>query len=401
MMQVTRNIKIIFFLSILSFPLVVSGQSDTIKIITDAPSSPKFALQGMYQNGYVFATNNFLRGSNAEATRINSFQAFSIKLSLQTTGKKYWEQLYHYPQYGVGLYVADFFNPKEIGVPIAVYGFINAPFKRWNKLIFNYELGFGLTFNWRSFNPVTNQYNVAIGAGEAFMIDAGLNLQYLLTDRIEIACGFSLTHFSNGALKEPNFGLNTIAPKISIKYDFYRRFHFVKQIIPRYTTNNEWFISAYGGFKNVIFDSLNIPLLEKYEGLLFPVFGLSTAYNRQVGYQSKFGIGITLSYNGAVNAQAAVEANDLESVDGKFSDKILLSIYPSYELVINKVSILIQPAFYLYRKKLINQSPVFHQRIGLKYHITDHILIGITLVAYNFHVSDFIEWNIGYRLKWN
>ena len=91
----------------------------------------------------------------------------------------------------------------------------------------------------------------------------------------------------------------------------------------------------------------------------------------------------------------------MESAGGKFSDKIFLSIYPSYELVINKVSIIIQPAFYLYRKKLVNQTPVFHQRVGLKYHFTDHLFIGITLVAYKFHVSEFIEWNIGYRLKWH
>jgi hypothetical protein len=89
----------------------------------------------------------------------------------------------------------------------------------------------------------------------------------------------------------------------------------------------------------------------------------------------------------------------LDAIDGKFSDKLLVSIYPSYELAITKTSLIIQPAFYIYRKKLKIQSPVFHQRIGLKYHITEHLFVGITLVDYQFHVSDFIEWNIGYRIK--
>jgi len=62
---------------------------------------------------------------------------------------------------------------------------------------------------------------------------------------------------------------------------------------------------------------------------------------------------------------------------------------------------ILQPAFYIYRRSLLNQSPVFHQRLGLKYHFTDRFFIGITLVDYKFHVSDFIEWNIGYRLKWD
>ncbi|MEI6684180.1 MAG: hypothetical protein WCO44_16240 [Bacteroidota bacterium] len=148
----------------------------------------------------------------------------------------------------------------------------------------------------------------------------------------------------------------------------------------------------------MIFDSVSLPLLEKYEGVYFPVFGVSVMFNRQLNHKSKIGAGINIGYDGAINAQAAVEANELDSDGGKFTDKIIISVYPSYELVIHHVSILIQPAFYLYRKQLAHQSPVFHQRVGLKYHITEHLFMGITLVAYKFHVSDFIEWNIGWRL---
>ena len=61
---------------------------------------------------------------------------------------------------------------------------------------------------------------------------------------------------------------------------------------------------------------------------------------------------------------------------------------------------ILQPAFYIYRKEMKNQTPVFHQRIGLKYHFTKNLFAGITLRDYDFHVSDFIEWNIGYRIKW-
>ncbi|MEI6059533.1 MAG: acyloxyacyl hydrolase [Bacteroidota bacterium] len=360
----------------------------------------KLSLQGLYQNGHVFATNPFLKGVNAEAVKISTFEAYSLKLAIQTNGEKQWEQLYRYPQYGLGVYAADFHRPHEIGFPVAVYGFLNAPLKRWNKLTFNYEIGFGATFNWKAFSPLTNKYNVAIGAGESFLIDAGLNLQYLLVERIELMAGFSFTHFSNGALQKPNFGINTLAPKLGLRYNFFDFPGFSKQVIPPYNKDYEWIISVFGGLKNVIFDTLNVSIIEKYEGVDFPVFGVSTTFNRQLNYKSKIGIGTTITYNGAVNAQAAVDANEEVAKAGKFGNKILVSIYPSYELVINKVSIVLQPAIYIYRRKLDNQSPVFHQRIGLKYMITDHIFAGITLVDYKFHVSDFIEWNVGYRIKW-
>jgi hypothetical protein len=373
------------------------GQADS----TGVPESKVWkhtSVQAFYQKGYVFATNDFIKGINVESARINGFQTFSLKLSTRSDGEKLWEQLYKYPEWGIGIYMADFFNPEEIGRPLALYGFFNAPLIRRQRLLLNYELGFGATFNWKSFNPVTNQYNIAIGAGESFIIDAGLNLDYQLTDRTDIIAGFSLTHFSNGALKKPNFGINTVAPKIGLKYNFYRPIKFIARDVPEFDPHNEWIISGFGGVKNLIFDSVNIDIIEKYEGAFFPVFGISAGYNRQVSYKSKIGIGMTLSFDGSTNARAAVENNEIDPVDTPFSDKIQLSIYPSYELTINRLSLVLQPAFYLYRKNFSNQSPAFHQRIGLKYQLTDKVFAVIILRDYAFHVSDHLEWTLGYRI---
>ena len=373
------------------------GQADS----TGIPESKVWkhtSLQAFYQKGYVFATNDFIKGINVESARINGFQTFSLKLSTRSDGQKLWEQLYKYPEWGIGIYMADFFNPEEIGRPLALYGFFNAPLIRRQRLLLNYELGFGATFNWKSFNPVTNQYNIAIGAGESFIIDAGLNLDYQLTGRTDIIAGFSLTHFSNGALKKPNFGINTVAPKIGLKYNFYRPIKFIARDVPEFDPHNELIISGFGGVKNLIFDSVNIDIIEKYEGAFFPVFGISAGYNRQVSYKSKIGIGMTLSFDGSTNARAAVENNEIDPVDTPFPDKIQLSIYPSYELTINRLSLVLQPAFYLYRKKFSNQSPAFHQRIGLKYQLTDKVFAGIILRDYAFHVSDHLEWTLGYRI---
>lgn len=359
----------------------------------------QYSIEHSYQNGYVFQTNDFIRGNNAEKEIINAFQMFSLKFSKQTTGKQQWEQLFNYPRYGLGFSIYDFHNPEEIGTPLAAYGFFNAPFKRWKKWSLNYEIGFGATFNWKSFDPVTNKYNIALGAGQSFYIDAGLMLNYHINKHFNMETGLSLTHFSNGALKKPNKGLNTIAPKISIKYSIDEFTTFSKKEIKPFQQSNEWLISIFGGMKNVIFNDANINVIEKYEGLNFPVLGLSTVFNRQVSYKSKFGIGISASYNGAHNAQVAVDDNELEALESPFVDKLQVSIYPSYELVVNKVSLVLQPAFYIYRKKLKNQTPVFHQRIGLKYHFKNNFFAGVTLRDYKFHVSDFMEWHIGYVLK--
>jgi hypothetical protein len=383
---------------LLNFPQFVNAQIDSTNLLKNRIWN-NLSIQASYQNGYVFGTNDFIKGNNAISDTINDFQALSFRLSKQTVGKKLWEQLYKYPEYGIGLYLADFQNPVEIGYPFGIYGFFNAPFKRWREFNFTYEIGFGATFNWKKYDPISNKYNISLGAGQSFLIDAGVSMQYFLTHNLIVEGGFSLTHFSNGALKMPNKGLNTIAPRLSIKYSFYEQPEFIENKVPEYSPNNEWLFTIFGGAKNVIFDSVDVDLVEKYEGLNYPVFGASMTFNRQVSYKSKIGLGMSVSYNGAYDAQVAVDNNELEPIYGSFSDKLQLSIFPSFELVVHKVSLLLQPAFYLYRKKTKNQSPIFYQKIGLKYHITDRFFLGMTLRDYKFHVSDFIEWNIGYRVN--
>jgi hypothetical protein len=358
----------------------------------------KLSLSGMYQSGIIMPTNIFVRGSNANSVIIDDYQSFALKLSTQTTGEHLWEQLCNYPTWGISINALDFFNSTEIGIPIAVQGFINAPIFRYNRFALNYELGFGVTFNWKSFNPISNKYNVAIGAGEAFMSDAGINVSYELTNNIDLVGGASFSHFSNGAIKLPNFGINAIAPKVSLKYNFYERPKFYKRKLPKFIPKNEWIFSAFAGIKNIIYDSLNVSASEKYKGAFFPIYGVSALFNKQISYNSKIGFGMTVNYNEAINAQVAVDNGKIVDIDGKFLNAFQVSIYPSYEICADKISVVLQPAFYIIRKTTKNQSPVFHQRIMIKYHITDQIFAGITLRDYSMH-ADFVEWTLGYRIS--
>lgn len=352
-----------------------------------------------YQNGYVFPTNDFVKGNNAANVTISNFQTFSLKFTKQTLGKKLWEQLYHYPEYGIGIYLADFYNFDEIGFPIAFYGYYTSPIQRGKKITLNYELGLGFAFNWEKYSP-SNTYNNAIGAKYTSYIDLGLKTEYKLSEKIVLNFSFSLTHFSNGRLKSPNLGLNTISPKFGLKYNLNKCPPlFIKQIIPKHTKRNELFLSVFTGSKNIIFDTLNVTLSDKYEGETFSIYGISAVFNQQISYKSKIGLGCDLSYDGSINTQTAMDDGELEVNDGPFFDNLHISVFPSYELLVNKVSIVIQPGFYIYRKKIKNQSPDFYQRIGLKYNIYKKFYIGLNLRAYNFYFSDFIEWKIGYVIK--
>lgn len=355
-------------------------------------------LEVFGQYGYVFPTNDFVRGINNELERINHYQAYSARYVIQTDGDKNWERLYDYPSWGAGLYVADFFEKEQVGTPIAAYMFLAGPFTRWNNWSFNYDLGFGLAFNWKAFNAESNSYNKALGASQSVYIDVGLNLRYAPKGPLEYALGFSLSHFSNGALKQPNLGLNTIAPKLSVGYRLDNRSIIAdRKPLEVFHKKREWLITAFGGATNIIFDSVDVSLEQKYRGAYFPIAGFNVLRNWQVSQMSKIGAGLTYAYNGSVNAQIAIEQGKLEPADAPFFEKTQLSVNVSYELVVNRLSLVLQPSYYLYRKQFQNQKPALHQIVGLKYYLGNNLFAGISLRAHKFYISDFIVWQLGYR----
>jgi len=130
--------------------------------------------------------------------------AYSLRLARQTTGDKFWHQLYGYPYYGIGIYSATYTDTKKLGQPIAIYGFFNAPFFKVRRFSLNYELGLGLTSNFSNSDSLGSPANIAISADKSVYIDAGVSLKYNINKRLAVNLGYGFTHFSNGRLAMPN-----------------------------------------------------------------------------------------------------------------------------------------------------------------------------------------------------
>lgn len=162
----------------------------------------------------------------------------------------------------------------------------------------------------------------------------------------------------------------------------------------------EWTISLYGGANNVLYTGNDIDSISKYKGVYYPQTGLISTVNRSVGKKSKFGLGLSLGYNGSANAKILIDGTELDEESATFGEGFELSIFPSYELVIDRASVIIQPGIYIYRHCYEGRRPTVYQRVGIKYHFTERLYAGLNLRAYRYYKSDYIEWNIGYQLNW-
>ncbi len=402
---------LLFLIIAVTCSLTVSA-ADTTKVKKDRYVK---SLRLFYQAGKVLPTNNFLKGENENGEPIDYFQSFSLQYGVETDGRKLWQQIYGYPTWGFAYYHVNFFSPNELGSPSAIYTFINAPiikrFKRWS---INYEVGFGLTYNWNKFDLETNPLQYAIGSSNTVFIDAGLNADIMLGKRFNLTAGFTFTHFSNGATRVPNLGINLMAPRVGLKYMFKPRPEFIKVEVPKYDDNWEYIVLLAGSSKQLGFE-VNSNNDSTYVAETYGVFTLSTGINRQISHKVKFGAGLDIGIDGSYNSYISYEDNIVtERLNAGNGNKLAVGAYGSFELVIHKLSLIIQPGWYLYREEWqIPDTPPAegiayprrvpggsYQRVGLKYHIFDNIFAGINIRAYDFSIADYIEWNVGYRIEW-
>jgi len=357
-----------------------------------------------YQFGKVIHSHKFVKGNNPNQEAYENFTAFTGEFGIHTDGRKLWQQLYNYPVWGFGLYKGFLLNDyDELGNPLATYAFLKAPFKRWKKWSLGYNVGFGVSFNWNKNDIIgEGQYYYPIGTFSTIYFAFSLGATIQLSKNIDLNAGFTYTHFSNGAVKLPNLGINFWSPQISLQYIFNDRPEFIHQKKPRYLKEWEWIVILAPAFRQVAyeFDDNGTKNAVAYD---YSVLTFSTSFNRQFTHLVKFGAGFDLTYNEAYGAEMVFDedGNPMKGPALPFNDQLLLGVYPSFELIINKLSMVVQAGFYVYRKDIpVTDIATTYQRVGLKYHFADHFILGLNIRAYNFSKADFIEWVVGYRIKW-
>ncbi len=355
------------------------------------------------QLGTVIQTHSFVKGTNPNNEPYGGYYSFSLKYGIHTDGRKYWQQLYGYPVWGIGVYKAFFFNDHdELGNPAAVYLFTDLPLKSWEKWSLNFELGFGMAFNWNRHDLREKGYYYPIGSYGTVFIDGGFHARVPLGNQFILSAGITYTHFSNGAVRLPNLGVNMVGGRLSLQYVFKKEPEKLKNEIPSYKKEWEWLGLLAPSMRQVGFEYMDENGDTLAKTFDYGILSFSTTFNRQISYKVKLGAGADISYNASYGADTVMVNGEPQKAPFLTKDKILIGLYPSFELVLGEISLIAQPGFYIYQKDVEGfETPTTYQRLGVKYHLWEHLIVGINIRAFNFSKADFIEWNIGYRIKWN
>jgi hypothetical protein len=297
-----------------------------------------------------------------------------ISMGQETYGKSYWDQLYRYPDRGFGFNFYYLGNPETLGRASSIYYYFRIPILKKTKFSFNYKLSGGLAY--------LEQENIAIGTHVNLFFNACLDTKISIGGKFELINAFGATHFSNGAIKMPNLGVNLFTYSIGLIYKLPNSWNEnIIQELPPLTKRNILSIAISAGIKE-----------KRPNGNIgYTVASTSLDYLYQLGLKHKIGSGLDIFYD-----KSLFELMDPDSsLSLRNKDIMRYGCHLSFEAQIYKIILGIQLGTYLYAK--YDEDGKIYQRIALKYVLSKNLLLNISLKTSK-GVADFVEWGVDYRI---
>ncbi len=361
----------IFIFIAFIIPLIAKGQNQDFKL-------KGISLEADYGYGFVMPHHKSI-----EYFIEDHIQTFDFKIHQTTYGKKYWNQLYRYPVYGVGFYRSNLGNNDVYGYANALYSFVKAPFiGNSNKTSLSWQISFGASYLTNYFDIENNPQNLAIGSNLNIFIDLSLQSEITLSKHLSLTNGIRFTHFSNGKIKSPNKGLNLISGSIGLIYQLKDKPERIQLELPQIKTKNEYTILYAVGIKTK----------SRYEAGYYYASSLILDYNRNYSLKGRWVLGTDIFFDGT-NRQYS---DNLEKADIINSDLYQVGLHIGHDLVMGRLALVVNIGGYIYAP--VEVLAPFYTRIGLRYRIKDKFITNFTLKSH-YAKASYFEWGIGYVLN--
>jgi len=298
----------------------------------------------------------------------------------QTKGRKEWHRACNYPVIGGTFFGGSVGNNRILGTFWGAYSFVEFPLIKTNHFEFMGKMGTGLAFGTKVFDQEKNPKNVAMSTHGNAMICLALKSNFIFR-RNKITLSADMTHFSNGAYKVPNLGINL--PYLSLGYArTMERAEKDSMFLPNHLPFRKWLfgVTAISSAKEIF----------PTGGKKYPVFALSASAR----WFTKPTVGIEGSFD--IISKQAVIAYKPEITKSQW-DILQLGVYIGYLMPLDQLHFAIGMGVYV-KDKYQPDDAVYH-RIGLRYYFDNGINTQVLLKSH-WARADYVEWGIGYTFNY-
>ncbi|GAB3828696.1 acyloxyacyl hydrolase [Hymenobacter jeollabukensis] len=345
-----------------------------------AAATPEPLVLGLYAQG------GFIIAHSPRVKHLVTAHPTGLELNLQRqlTGRAPWHAWYRYPKAGLALVYYDYHNPV-LQHSFAASVYLSKTFWRTQRQDLSFRLGTGVGYFPFPFDQQTNHKNTFVSSHLNATIQARLEYDVALTPKLGLLLGVALNHYSNGATAKPNLGINI--PTVLLGLNYHQQRHFTPAPLdpvadqPADLGRTFWNLSTSAGLKQ----------RNESDHTNYWVNSVTVAAGRRVNRKSNLLVGLEGFYDRSLLA----EQRDTARAGDKLPDVKKAGVFIGHELLFGRLAFDTHLGFYLYNPYKSNKF--YYERVGLKYHFTEHLFGAIDLKVHR-GAADVLEWKVGVKL---
>lgn len=341
--------------------------------------SAEFVLSGKLKRGFLAAHRPTMAHLPKE-----SITAFEVAIMKRVGGNRNWHDTYRKPLIGLTLYGSNLGNKAVLGNGFGAYATIAFPFSNLKRHTMYSTLGCGLGYVTKVFDQEKNPKNVAIGTHFNTIICLGIRGNILLSRKDRLFYSFDITHFSNGAYRVPNLGLNMFF--IGLGYGRVVGYQHVSKSVDTLPKVKSPF------FKKWVFSPVAIlSVKETYPSNRGgkPVYALSLVgrklFRPKVGMECALDI---ISKQILFNYRPYIPKNQWKILQ--------IGGYVGYVLPLDRLHLIVGMGMYI--KDRYNPDDGIYHRVGMKYHFDNGVTANLVLKSH-WAKADYVEYGVGYTFN--
>jgi hypothetical protein len=309
-------------------------------------------------------------------------KALEISYSIKKLDNSAWRSYYNYPEIGFSYMFMDFGYKEVLGYSHSIYPYLKIPLTGKDKPFdLSIRMALGFSYITKLYDSISNPKNVAISTPINLFASFGLELTYKISSKISANIAFSGSHFSNGLIKKPNYGINILSGSLGINYNINQHSNLKSRLSELEIDKSRWLAILTGAIKET----------KDPGGPKYGVGFLSLEYSKSFCKQLRYGTSLDYMYDGST----FVHFKD-DSVSYKSQLKASkIGLTCMGEMTLNRLSIFANMGVYLYNHD--RQIDPIYQRIGIRYRLSKSFYTQLA-VKTHLNVADYIEFGVGFKL---
>ena len=314
-------------------------------------------------------------------------------ISKQTYGAHRWNAFYNYPEYGICYTFLDVGSPTYVGNTHCLFPYLKFHlFNNHNRMNIHLRTGIGLGYAEKIYQEkrINEWWNFAVSTHFNAVLSGQLQASCKISNSWTFLAGGGITHFSNGAYKIPNMGMNVLDLFTGISHSFGKENRFIVSENKINKKNKNWDCSIFfmAGAKERYTSTLSID----HEHTKYFAGDLNIELTKRHLQYTRFGLSLDATHD-ASEYDDEVVFQSLSTSDKLRATKVGVS--GGYVCLFGNLSLDLYFGTYLHDES--GRGEKIYQRTSLRYPLSDRVKMSISLRNHKGR-ADFIGLGFGVRL---